>query len=296
MQKVDNRITKRRLRSSYITSIVSISLVLFLLGLIGLLLLNTKKISDYVKENLKFTVYLKDNIREVDILRIQKNLDLKHYVKETEYITKEQAAIEFQKELGEKFIDFLGFNPLIPSIDVRLYAEYANSDSITIIKKDLRKFSQIDEVYYQESLIHLVNKNLRKISIFILIISGLLFLVAVTLINNTIRLSIYSKRFIIRTMQIVGANNSFIRRPFLYKSALHGSFGALIAIAMLTGMIYLIQNEMESIINFQDFKLLSILFIIVLIIGIAISWISTYFAVNRYLNMPSGKTIIYCWL
>ncbi len=287
MQKVDNRITKRRLRSSYITSIVSISLVLFLLGLIGLLLLNTKKISDYVKENLKFTVYLKDNIREVDILRIQKNLDLKHYVKETEYITKEQAAVEFQKELGEKFIDFLGFNPLIPSIDVRLYAEYANSDSITIIKKDLRKFSQIDEVYYQESLIHLVNKNLRKISIFILIISGLLFLVAVTLINNTIRLSIYSKRFIIRTMQIVGANNSFIRRPFLYKSALHGSFGALIAIAMLTGMIYLIQNEMESIINFQDFKLLSILFIIVLIIGIAISWISTYFAVNRYLNIKT---------
>lgn len=287
MQKVDNRITKRRLRSSYITSIVSISLVLFLLGLIGLLLLNTRKISDYVKENLKFTVYLKDNIREVDILRIQKNLDLKHYVKETEYITKEQAAIEFQKELGENFIDFLGFNPLIPSIDVRLYAEYANSDSITIIKKDLSKFSQIDEVYYQESLIHLVNKNLRKISIFILIISGLLFLVAVTLINNTIRLSIYSKRFIIRTMQIVGANNSFIRRPFLYKSALHGSFGALIAIGMLTGMIYLIQNEMESVINFQDFKLLSILFIIVLIIGIAISWISTYFAVNRYLNIKT---------
>ena len=287
MQKVNNRITKRRLRSSYITSIVSISLVLFLLGLIGLLLLNTKKISDYVKENLKFTVYLKDNIREVDILRIQKNLDLKHYVKETEYITKEQAAIEFQKELGENFIDFLGFNPLIPSIDVRLYAEYANSDSITIIKKDLSKFSQIDEVYYQESLIHLVNKNLRKISIFILIISGLLFLVAVTLINNTIRLSIYSKRFIIRTMQIVGANNSFIRRPFLYKSALHGSFGALIAIGMLTGMIYLIQNEMESVINFQDFKLLSILFIIVLIIGITISWISTYFAVNRYLNIKT---------
>jgi cell division transport system permease protein len=287
MQKADNSITKRRLRSSYITSIVSISLVLFLLGLVGLLLLNTRKISDYVKENLKFTVYLKENIREVDILRIQKNLDLKHYVKETKYITKEQAAVEFQKELGENFIDFLGFNPLIPSIDVRLYAEYANSDSITIIKQDLRKFPQIDEVYYQESLIHLVNKNLRKISIFILIISGLLFLVAVTLINNTIRLSIYSKRFIIRTMQIVGANNSFIRRPFLYKSALHGTFGALIAIGMLSGMIYLIQNEMESIINFQDFKLLSILFIIVLLIGIEISWISTYFAVNRYLNIKT---------
>ncbi|UCH13920.1 MAG: hypothetical protein JSV22_12545, partial [Bacteroidales bacterium] len=149
------------------------------------------------------------------------------------------------------------------------------------------KFSQIDEVYYQESLIHLVNKNLRKISLFILIISGLLFLVAVTLINNTIRLSIYSKRFIIRTMQIVGANNSFIRRPFLYKSALHGSFGALIAAGMLIGMIYFIQNEMESIINFQDFKLLTILFIIVLLIGIAISWISTYFAVNRYLNIKT---------
>jgi len=287
MQKVDNKITKRRLRSSYITSIVSISLVLFLLGLIGLLLLNTRKISDYVKENLKFTVYLKDHVKEVDILRIQKNLKLTDYVKDAKYITKEQAAIEFQKELGENFIDFLGFNPLTPSIDVRLKADYANSDSIAEIKKDLKKFSQIDEVYYQESLIHLVNKNLRKISLFILIISVLLFLVAVTLINNTIRLSIYSKRFLIRTMQIVGANNSFIRRPFLYKSTLHGTIGALIAIGMLSGMIYLIQNEMESIINFQDYKLLSILFIIVLLTGIIISWISTYFAVNRYLNIKT---------
>lgn len=287
MHKGDNKLTRRRLRSSYITSIVSISLVLFLLGIIGLLLLNTKKISDYVKENLKFTVYLKDNVREVDILLIQKNLDAKHYVKETEYITKEQAAVEFQEELGENFIDFLGFNPLIPSIDVRLYAGYANSDSIEVIEQDLMVFPQINEVYYQESLIHLVNKNLKKISFFILIISGLLFLVALTLINNTIRLSIYSKRFLIRTMQIVGANNSFIRRPFLYKSAVHGSLGALIAIGLITGMIYFIQNELESIINFQDYKLLIILFIIVLLIGIIISWISTYFAVNRYLKIKT---------
>ncbi len=287
MHKGENKATRRRLRSSYITSIVSISLVLFLLGIIGLLLLNTKKISDYVKENLKFTVYLKDDVREVDILLIQKNLDAKHYVKETEYITKEQAAIEFQEELGENFIDFLGFNPLMPSIDVRLYADYANSDSIEVIEQDLRVFPEINEVYYQESLIHMVNKNLKKISFFILIISGLLLLVALTLINNTIRLSIYSKRFLIRTMQIVGANNSFIRRPFLYKSAVHGSLGALIAIGLITGMIYFIQNELEGIINFQDYKLLIILFIIVLIIGIVISWISTYFAVNRYLNIKT---------
>ena len=271
MHKGDNKVNKRRLRSSYITSIVSISLVLFLLGIIGLLLLNTKKISDYVKENLKFTVYLEDNVREVDILLIQKNLDAKKYVKETEYITKEQAAVEFQEELGENFIDFLGFNPLIPSIDVRLYAEYANSDSIRVIEQDLSIFPQINEVDYQESLIHLVNKNLKRISIFILAISGLLFLVAITLINNTIRLSIYSKRFLLRTMQLVGANNNFIRRPFLYK----------------TGMIYFIQNEMETIINFQDFKLLIILYIIVLLIGIIISWISTYFAINRYLKIKT---------
>ena len=287
MHKGDNKATRRRLRSSYVTSIVSISLVLFLLGIVGLLLLNTKKISDYVKENLKFTVYLDDDVREVDILLIQKNLDAKHYVKETEYITKEQAALEFQEELGENFIDFLGFNPLMPSIDVKLYAEYANSDSIEVIEQDLRVFPEINEVYYQESLIHLVNKNLKKISIFILIISGLLFLVAITLINNTIRLSIYSRRFLIRTMQIVGANNSFIRRPFLYKSALHGSLGAIIAIGLISGMIYLIQNELEGIINFQDYKLLIILFIIVLLIGITISWISTYFAVNRYLNIKT---------
>jgi cell division transport system permease protein len=287
MQKVDNKITKRRLRSSYVSSIVSISLVLFLLGLIGLLLLYTNKISTHVKEKLKLTVYLKEHVREVDILRIQKNLDAKHYVKETEYITKKQAAIDFQKELGENFIDFLGSNPLPPSIDVRLYAVYANSDSIKEIKKDLSKFSQIDEVYYQEPLIHLINKNLKKISLIVLIICGLLFLVVVTLINNTISLSIYSKRFLIRTMQIVGANNSFIRRPFLFKSILHGTIGSMIAIGMLSVMIYLIQNEMEGIINFQDFKILSILFIIVLLTGIIISWVSTYFAVNRYLNIKT---------
>jgi cell division transport system permease protein len=287
MQKVDNKITKRRLRSSYISSIVSISLVLFLLGLIGLLMLYTNKISDYVKEKLKVTVYFKDHVREVDIMRIQKNLDKIPYVKDTEYITKKQAAIDFQKELGENFIDFLGFNPLPPSINVHLYAGYANSDSIEVIKKYLSNFTEIDEVYYQEPLIHLINKNLRKISLIVLIICGLLFLVVVTLINNTISLSIYSKRFLIRTMQIVGANNSFIRKPFLYKSILHGTIGSLIAIGMLAGMIYLIQNEMEDLINFQDFKILSILFIIVLLTGIIISWISTYFAVNRYLNIKT---------
>ncbi|PLX11221.1 MAG: cell division protein FtsX, partial [Marinilabiliales bacterium] len=213
MSKKETNITKRRLRSSYITSIISISLVLFLLGLLGLLVLNAKRLSDYVKENIGFSVILKENVKEVDVILLQKSLDASEYVKSTNYITKEEAAEELQQELGEDFINFLGFNPLLASIEVHLYAEYANQDSINFIEKDLQQYEQIKEVFYQKSLVSLVNENIRKISLIILIFSGLLLLVAITLINSTIRLSVYSKRFIINTMQLVGANRGFIRRP-----------------------------------------------------------------------------------
>ncbi len=287
--KAESRLTKRRLRSSYLTSIISITLVLLMLGLLGLLILNAKRVSDYVKENIGFSIILKENVKEVDIIRLQKNLDASEYVKSTEYITKEQAAEELQQELGEDFIEFLGYNPLLASIEVHLYAPYANPDSLEVIEGDFQNYDQIKEVFYQKSLVNLLNENIRKISLIILVFSALLFLIAIALINNTIRLSVYSKRFIIHTMQLVGATRGFIRRPFLYRSAFHGLIASLLAIGLLSGLLYLGQQEFQEIISFRDIEILGVLFLAVLIIGIAINWISTFFAVNKYLRMNVDK-------
>ncbi len=289
MSKSEVKIEKRRLRSSYFTSTVSISLLLILLGSIGLLLLNTKRISDYVRENIIFKVILKDNIREVDIFQIQKALDAKRYVKETVYIPKEKAAIALQQELGEDFIEHIGHNPLLPSIEVKFLATYANNDSIAVIESELKEFDQIKEVYYQKNLIHTVNENIKKISLVVLIFSSFLLLIAVALINNTIRLAIYSKRFIIRTMQLVGATAGYIRRPFLFRSVLQGIIGALIALAVLIGLIYFLQNEMSGIIRLDDMKVLLLLFAIVMVLGIIINWLSTYAAVSKYIRIKTDK-------
>lgn len=289
MSKKETNITKRRLRSSYVTSIISISLVLFLLGLLGMLVLNAKRLSDYVKENIGFSVILEENVKEVDVILLQKSLDASEFVKSTKYITKEEAAEELKQELGEDFIEFLGFNPLLASIEVNLYANYANQDSIDLIEEDLQQYEQIKEVFYQKSLVSLVNENIRKISLIILVFSGLLLLVAITLINSTIRLSVYSKRFIINTMQLVGATRGFIRRPFLYRSAGNGIFAAFLAGGLLAGVLYAAQQEFRDIISFQDVEIVGILFLCVLIFGILINWISTFFAVSKYLRMKVDK-------
>jgi cell division transport system permease protein len=287
--KKESTNTKKRLRSSYLTSIISISLVLFMLGLFGLLILNAQKLSKYVKENIGFSIILKENIKEVDIIRLQKNLDASLYVKSTKYITKEQAAKELEEDLGEDFIGFLGFNPLLASIEVHLQAKYANPDSIAIIENDFQAFNQIKEVFYQESLVSLVNENIRKIGFIILIFGGLLLLIAITLINNTIRLSIYSKRFIINTMQLVGATKGFIRRPFLYKSAAHGLIATIISTGLLSILLHYGENEFEGIISFQNIEIIGILFLSIFILGFLLNWISTYIAVNKYLRMDVDK-------
>jgi len=287
MKKRESGISRSKLRSSYLTSIISISLVLFLLGLIGLLLLNARKLSDHVKENIGFSIFLKENIREVDIIRLQKRLDAMPYVKSTDYITKEEAAKDYQQELGEDFTEFLGYNPLPASIEVRFLARYANPDNIARIEKEILTYEEVSEVFYQKSLIHLVNDNIRKISLIILAFSGLLFLIALALINNTIRLSVYSKRFLIKTMQLVGATKAFIRRPFLAKSASHGIYAAIIALLSLSTVIFFAQQELPGIVGFSDPEILAVLFVGVIILGIIFNWISTFFAVNKYLRMRS---------
>jgi cell division transport system permease protein len=287
MSRNKDKVTIRQLRSSNFTSIVSISLVLFLFGLVGLLVLNSKKLSDYVKENIGFTVILNENIKQADIIRLQKELDANKYVKSTEFINKDKAAIELQKDIGEDFINFLGYNPLLASIDVRLKAEYATTDFIKNIENEFKNYPQVKEIFYQKSLIHLVNENIRKISLVILVFCILLFFISLALINNTIRLSIYSKRFIINTMKLVGATRGFIRIPFIIKSIINGFIGSVVAIVLLMLVIYISQNELGEIISLQDNKLLIILFLVVILVGIFFTFISTFFAINRYLRIKT---------
>lgn len=279
--------TKRKLRSSYITSIISISLVLFMLGLMGLLILNANQLSNYVKENIGLSIILKENIKEVEIRKLQKTLDATNYVKATNFVDKETAAKQLQEELGEDFISFLGYNPLQATIDVKVFAQYANPDSIAMIEKDFIKYSQVQEIYYQKSLVHLVNDNVKRISLILFGFSAILFIISFTLINNTIRLSIYSQRLLINTMQLVGATRGFIRKPFMNKGILHGFLGALIANAMLSGVIYLSQKELRQVISFNNTELVGVLFLLIIITGLFITWISTFLAVNKYLRLES---------
>lgn len=285
----EKRINRRRLRSSYITSLISISLVLFLIGIVGLLIINGRNINKTVRENIGFNVILKENVKDADIFQLQKILDAKPYTLSTEYITKDEAALETEQLVGRDFVDFLGFNPLPPSIKLRLQAAYTRPDSVIFIEDEILKYDQVNEVVYKKTLLYAINENIRKISIVILGFSILLLLVAITLINNTIRLSIYSKRFIINTMQLVGATRGFIRRPFLRKSILNGLIGSLIAMSLIAGIIYLTSDELENIIGLGDTNHLLLLGGSILCISIVINWISTFFAVNKYLNIETDK-------
>ncbi len=282
----------RKLRSSYFTTVVSISLVLFLVSLMGLLLLNAKNLGDYVKENIGFSVILEASTREADIIQIQRSFDATSFVKETNYITPDEAARDLQEALGENFLDFLGENPLKPSIDIKLKASYANPDSIAMIEELFLGYPQVSEVFYQESLVHLVNENIRKISLIILFFSAFLFLISIALFNNTIRLLVYSRRFIIRTMQLVGATKPYIRRPFMVKGITNGLVGAVIASLMLLGVVYLAQREMPDVVVFTTRETIGIVLFLIFALGVVLAWVSTLFAVNKYLRLDQDALYI----
>ncbi|HNW99141.1 MAG TPA: permease-like cell division protein FtsX [Bacteroidales bacterium] len=279
--------SQRKLNTSYISTVVGITLVLFMLGLLGLILLHANRLSNYVKENIGFTVFLNDDVKEVDIIQLQKTLDARNYVKSTEFISSDKAAKNLQKDIGEDFVTFLGYNPLPSSIEVRFKADYANTDSLKILQAELNKNSFVKEVSYQESLVTQVNENLRKISLIILGFSALLMIISIALINNTIRLSVFSKRFLIRTMQLIGATENFIRRPFLFKGMVQGIIASVIAIILLVFTLYFAQKEIPELQELQDALLFIKLFIFVMVLGIIISWASTYFAVKKYLRIKT---------
>jgi len=283
----EDKYSKRKLKTSYFSTIVGITLVLYMLGLLGLIVMHAKKLSDYVKENIGFTVFFNDDVNEADIIQLQKSLDARAYIKSTEFITKEKAAKNLQKDLGEDFVGFLGYNPLSASVDVRLKADFANADSLTVLENELVKNKNVKEVSYQKSLVSMVNENLQKISFIILGFSCLLLIIAIALINNTIRLSVYSKRFLIRTMQLIGATEAFIRKPFLLKGTVQGIFGSVVAIVLLVLTLFFAQKEIPELQELQDAALFIKLFIFVTVLGIIISWISTYLAVRKYLKIKT---------
>lgn len=289
MKNQEEKFNKRRLINAYISSIISISLVLFMLGLLGIIILHAKKISDQVKENIGFSIYMKDSAKEADIIKFQKYLDICPYTKSTQYITKEQAAKDLSKDLGEDFMSFLDFNPLPATIDIRLKADYANNDSLKIIETNILKNEIVKEVYYQKNLVQKVNENINRISIFILSFSSVFILIAISLINNTIRLSVYSKRFIIRTMQLVGANSAFIRKPFVLRGVLTGFLSSIIAILMLFALLLFVHEHLPEVINLQEIDSYLLVFFVVIILGITFSALSTYFAVRKYLKIKTDN-------
>ena len=276
---------KKRIFNSWATSLISISLVLLMIGMLGLILINASKLSDYVREKIGFTIVLHENVKEVEIDRLQKVLNAGNYVKSSRYIDKQTAARELTADLGEDFTDFLGYNPLFASLEINLYAKYTHLDSLLILEKEFLEYPQIKEVYYQKNLVTIINQNVRRISIILLIISGLLTFIFVVLINNTIRISVYSQRFTINTMQMVGAENSFIRKPFLQQSIFMGVSGALIANIILLFGVYSYSKELQGIITTNNIATFGLVFLLVLVLGILISVLSTYFAVNKFLNL-----------
>ena len=276
---------KRRLISSYFSVVLSISLVLFLLGLLGLLVLNTKKVADHFKEKIALTVYLKDTAKEIEITQLKQSLSLAEYTKSATYISKEQAAEEHSAAIGENFMEFLGYNPLQNSIDVYLLADFVSPEKLNEITTEILTKNFVDEVVYDKPLIALLNDNVKKISLWVLIISGLFTFIAVLLINSSIRLSVYAKRFTIKTMQMVGATKHFIRKPFIWKSVRLGMIGAALAMIGMAVVLFYLNRSFPELQLLNDKLLLGVLFGFIFLMGLFITWISTFFATQRFLNL-----------
>ncbi len=289
MSKSFERYQKRKLISSYFSVVLSIGLVLFLLGILGLLVLNTKKMADHFKEQITISVFLKENAKEVEVDQLQKSLAMAEYTKLATYVSKEEAAEQHSEEIGENFIDFLGYNPLKNSIDVQLNADFVSPEQIEGIATEISKKNYVDEVSYDKPLVGLLSDNVKKISFWILVASAIFTFIAVLLINSSIRLSIYSKRFIIKTMQMVGATKIFIRRPFLWTNIKLGMLGAVIALLALAGALFYLDKNFPELNLFKDGTILILLFIGVFVLGVLISLISTYFATQRFLNLRTDE-------
>ena len=286
-QLPEERFNKRRLISTYFSVVVSISLVLFLTGILGILLVNSKKVADHFKEQIVMTIYVKDSAKEIELKQLQKTLRLNTATKKVIFVSKEEASKRHANEIGEDFMEFLGYNPLLNSMDVYFKASFLNPAMVSKLSKDIALYSYVSEVVYDRPLLELLDENIKKITFWMLLASGMFIFVAVLLINSSIRLSIYSKRLIIKTMQLVGATKSFIRRPFIKTHILMSTLGAIVAMSGMALVIYEMQKRFPELQIFDNPLEPVLVFIGVFLLGLGITIISTFFATQRYLNLKS---------
>ena len=280
---------KRRLISSYFSVVLSIALVLFLMGILGLLVINAKSISNNFKEQVILTIYLEDTSKEVEIKQLEKSLAFSDYVKQTKFISKESAADFMKQEYGEDFLDDIGYNPLKNSIEVNLKADYVTARRLDSITKSTMKKNFVEDIKYDKDLVSLMNSNVKRLSLWILIISGIFTVIAALLINSSIRLAVNSKRFSIKTMQMVGATKKFIRRPFIWRSIRLGVIGSLLALAGMALILYYVDQSFPEFELIQNQLSISALFISIFLVGILITWWSTFFATQRFLNLKTDQ-------
>lgn len=285
MANTDNKIMRRRLANAYLSSVISISLVLLLVGVASMLLVNAKGVSDYFKENMQVAVMLKQDVSEEDALQFKATLDTMGCIKATEFISKEQGRMEMEQQLGEDFLDVFEVSPIPASISVTLEAEYVSSDSLKVVGDMIAASELVESVEYQASLVDALNANLRKISLILAVFIALLLFISFVLINNTVRLSVFSRRFTIHTMKLVGATRSFIRAPFMVQSAFQGVFAAFIAIIILIGLLFFMKSEFVQLFEIFRLDLLLLVMGIVLVSGLAICMLSTWFVVNRLVSL-----------
>jgi cell division transport system permease protein len=280
-----DKFQKRRLISSYFSVVLSVFLVLFLLGMLGLFVINSKRLSDNFKEDIVMTVFFKNEATDTVFTAFAKELKAGNFAKDFKYVSKDEAAKEHKEVIGEDFMQFLGTNPLYNSYDIHLKADYVTNPGFGKVESQIRKNPMVSDVVYDKQLITLVNDNIKKISFWVLVVSGIFAFISVLLINSSLRLSIYANRFIIKTMQMVGATKAFIRKPFVTRSIILGIIGSVLAILALIGVLFYININYPTLDIFKDIELTIIVLASVLGLGILITWLSTHFATQRFLNL-----------
>ncbi len=289
MGKGENDIIGRRLVNSYLSSVISISLVLLLVGIASLLLVNARSVSDYFKENMQVSVMMKQNVSEDSARDFQKRLDRMRFIRSSEYISKEQGEREMAELLGDDFLSVFETSPIPVSIEVTLNADYVSADSLEMVKNEISRSPLVDEVVYQRSLVDTLNANLSRISVIIGIFIVLLLFISFVLINNTVRLNVYARRFTVHTMRLVGATKSFIRGPFLVQSVFQGLFSAFIAIIVLVAILFVIRKEFLQLFSVFRLELLLLVMGIVLASGVLICFVSTWFVVGKLVSLKKDE-------
>ena len=287
-KKSQEKFQNRRVLNSYFSVTISITFVLFLLGILGLFVLNYRSITSHFKEQIAMNVYLKNNAKEIEITQLQKKILLNPATKKLNYISKEEAAKSYVSEIGEDFVNFLGYNPLLDVIDIFFNASYVNNQTLSSTKIDIESFDFVDEVVYDKPLLELLEDNIRKITFGLLFFTLFFVIIALLLINSSIRLSIFSKRYTIKTMQLVGAKKSFIRKPFILKNMLLGFISSLISLGALSYLIFEIDRQFPELNIFNQTNELVFIYLVVMMFGIIISGLSTFFATQRYLNLKTN--------